>query len=113
MASRAISSTACRDGIEEILSSGYDGAHLEPGCARKAIEEFGIQRVELVLGKGLSPAAESPSQHTNQPPFSRASHTSWGEMPASSSTATDAMPREKQIKIAARLLAQARKGVTP
>ncbi len=27
--------------------------------------------------------------------------------------ATDAMPREKQIKIAARLLAQARKGVTP
>lgn len=40
---------ACRDGIDEIISSGYDGAHLDAGCARKAIEEFGIRRVELVL----------------------------------------------------------------
>lgn len=40
---------ACRDGMEEIIRSGFDGAHLDRGCARKAIEEFGIRRVELVL----------------------------------------------------------------
>ena len=40
---------ACRDGIEEIIRSGFDGAHLDNDCARKAIEEFGLQRVELVL----------------------------------------------------------------
>ena len=40
---------ACRDGIEEIIRHGFDGAHLDRGCARKAIEEFGIRRVELVL----------------------------------------------------------------
>ena len=40
---------ACRDGMEEIIRSGFDGAHLDNDCARKAIEEFGIQRVELVL----------------------------------------------------------------
>ena len=55
---------ACRDGIEEILSSGYDGAHLEPGCARKAIEEFGIQRVELVL-------AGTVQEHSRDGRFSR------------------------------------------
>lgn len=40
---------ACRDGMEEIIRSGFDGAHLDNDCARKAIEEFGIRRVELVL----------------------------------------------------------------
>lgn len=40
---------ACRDGMDEIISSGYDGTHLDAGCARKAIEGFGIRRVELVL----------------------------------------------------------------
>lgn len=40
---------ACRDGMEEIIRSGFDGAHLDNDCARKAIEEFGLQRVELVL----------------------------------------------------------------
>ncbi len=40
---------ACRDGIEEIIRHGFDGAHLDRDCARKAIEEFGIQQVELVL----------------------------------------------------------------
>lgn len=40
---------ACRDGMEEIIRRGFDGAHLDSGCAREAIEEFGIQRVELVL----------------------------------------------------------------
>lgn len=40
---------ACRDGMEEIIRHGFDGAHLDSDCARKAIEEFGIQRVELVL----------------------------------------------------------------
>lgn len=40
---------ACRDGIEEIIRNSFDGYCLDSGCARKAIEEFGIQRVELVL----------------------------------------------------------------
>ena len=40
---------ACRDGIEAIIHSGYDGIRLDAGCARKAIEEYGIRRVELVL----------------------------------------------------------------
>ena len=40
---------ACRDGMEEIILNGFDGYCLDSGCARKAIEEFGIQRVELVL----------------------------------------------------------------
>ena len=40
---------ACRDGMEEIIRNSFDGARLDSNCARKAIEEFGIQRVELVL----------------------------------------------------------------
>lgn len=40
---------ACRDGMEEIIRHGFDGAHLDSNCARKAIEEFSLQRVELVL----------------------------------------------------------------
>ena len=40
---------ACRDGMEEIIRRGFDGACLDSGCARKAIEEFGLRRVELVL----------------------------------------------------------------
>lgn len=40
---------ACRDGMEEIIRHGFDGYCLDSGCARKAIEEFGIRRVELVL----------------------------------------------------------------
>ena len=40
---------ACREGMEEIIRHGFDGARLDSDCARKAIEEFGIQRVELVL----------------------------------------------------------------
>ena len=40
---------ACRDGMEEIIRHGFDGACLDSGCARKASEEFGLRRVELVL----------------------------------------------------------------
>lgn len=40
---------ACRDGMEEIIRNSFDGTRLDSNCARKAIEEFGIQRVELVL----------------------------------------------------------------
>ena len=40
---------ACRDGMEEIIRRGFDGARLDSGCAKRAIAEFGIQRVELVL----------------------------------------------------------------
>ena len=40
---------ACRDGMEEIIRNSFDGYCLDSGCARRAIKEFGIRRVELVL----------------------------------------------------------------
>ncbi len=40
---------ACRDGIEEILRDGFDGSCLKSGCARNAIEKFGLRQVEAGL----------------------------------------------------------------
>ncbi len=44
-----IANIACRDGLEEMIQYGFDGVRLDGNCARKAIEKFGIRRVELVL----------------------------------------------------------------
>lgn len=40
---------ACRNTIDKVIREGLNNAHLQDDCARKTIEEFGIQRVELVL----------------------------------------------------------------
>ena len=42
-------SIACRNAIDEAIREGLNNAHLQDDGARKTIEEFGIQRVELVL----------------------------------------------------------------
>jgi hypothetical protein len=39
----------CKAAIEDAIRVGFDGMHLDAGCAKSVIEEFGFKRVNFVL----------------------------------------------------------------
>lgn len=43
----------CKEAIETAISRDFDGKHLQEGCARSVVQEFGFKRVQFVLANTL------------------------------------------------------------
>ena len=43
----------CKEAIERAISRDFDGKHLQEGCARSVVQEFGFKRVQFVLSNTL------------------------------------------------------------
>ena len=43
----------CKEAIETAISRDFDGMHLQEGCAKSVVQEFGFKRVQFVLSNTL------------------------------------------------------------
>lgn len=43
----------CKEAIETAISRDFDGMHLQEGCAKSIVQEFGFKRVQFVLSNTL------------------------------------------------------------
>ena len=44
---------ACKEAIEQAIRTGFDGVHLESGCLRPVLEEWGFKRTAWVLANTI------------------------------------------------------------
>ncbi|MFR4292674.1 MAG: DUF3849 domain-containing protein, partial [Christensenellales bacterium] len=40
---------ACKDAIEEAIAKHFDGMHLDEACVKEVLDQYGSERVTLVL----------------------------------------------------------------
>lgn len=67
-----LANIACRNAIMSVIRDEFDGLHLSDDCAKKVVDQFGLERVAYVLANTLQVKDwDGRFSHTNREWFGR------------------------------------------